>query len=60
MSKEQDIVDVCFECGILLHQKPELFVGMDQAQVALWIARQLANSGILTTPVGGSYGVICP
>lgn len=58
MTREQKLVDICFEVALRIHAHPEIFTPKTTEEVATWVAQQLNQCGFPTTPVGASWGVL--
>lgn len=59
-SREQELVDICFNIAMLLHDKKykKHFDDMDREKLAEWVAHQLRGCGFDTFPCGASWGVL--
>jgi hypothetical protein len=57
-SKEQKLIDICFDLVLTYHNFPQSFVGKSQDDVAKWVSEQLRGCGFDTEPVGASWGVL--
>lgn len=65
MNREQQLIDICFSVGLMLHDpcsreedKSSYFKGKSNEEVAEWIASQLEACGFPTKPMGSSWGVL--
>ncbi len=56
-TKEQELIDICFQIGIAVHHHRSLQC-MSKEKLAKWIADQLEGCGFPTSPVGTSWGVL--
>ena len=50
---DQKLIDIIFELGMTIRSEKEYF--KDNEITGEWIAKQLSNFGIYTTPVGSSW-----
>ena len=57
-SKEQELVDICFDIGLTIVECYDYFKDKTKEQVAEWIGGQLAGCGFHTVPVGMSLGML--
>jgi hypothetical protein len=58
-SKEQKLVDICFQCAIMVHMNPKgCFTGKTNEDIANWVSNQLRQCGFETHPIGMSWGVL--
>ncbi len=58
ISREQKLVDMCFEIGWTVAENGEFFKHESKESIAQWIASQLRACGFHTTPMGMSWGVL--
>jgi len=58
MSREQLLVDICFQVGLLMSNPKYDFVRMSEETKAEYIAKQLCDCGFDTTPCGSSWGLL--
>ncbi len=58
ISREQKLVDVCFEIGLTVADNSEFFKQKSKEDIAQWIANQLKKCDFPTTPMGMSWGVL--
>ena len=58
MSREQELVDICFSIGLQMSEQSLSFDIMPVDEKADWIAKQLREAGFDTSPVGSSYGIL--
>jgi len=56
--KEQKLVDICFQIGLVIHNQSDYFKDLSSDETADWIANQLRWCGFPTEPVGCSHGVL--
>ena len=57
-TREQKLVDLCFEIGIMISTQKYDFKKMSVEEKAEWIAEQLKIAGFKTQPMGASWGVL--
>ena len=57
-SREQKLVDICFEIGLTVADHSKFFKQKSKKDIAQWIANQLKQCGFSTTPMGMSWGVL--
>lgn len=57
-TREQALVDLCFEIGIVIANNSDYFKDKTKEQVAEWIGGQLDQCGVKTIPMGMSWGVL--
>ena len=57
-SKEQKLVDICFEMAITLQMNQEWLKKQSREDVADWVADILKKNGFPTTPCGMCWGVL--
>jgi len=64
-TREQELVDLCFEIGLMLstpgkdrNDIPYDMTKWDMEKKAEWIATQLRSCGFDTRPMGSSWGVL--
>ena len=57
-SKEQDLIDICFEVALTMKMHQETFKRMSRGDVIEWVREQLKKSGYPTEICGSSWGVI--
>jgi len=57
MSKEQDLIDIVFDVGLMVRSHPS-FRYKTEKDTAEWIASQLRQCGFDTQPMGSSWGVL--
>ena len=57
-SKEQKLVDICFEIAITLQMNQEWLKKQSREDIGKWVADQLRGCGFPTTPCGMSWGVL--
>ena len=57
MSKEQDLVDICFQMVAATTDDP-IFCKKSVPEKMLWVAGTLRKCEIYTVPMGASWGVI--
>lgn len=57
-SREQQLVDICFQIGLMISDPKYGFQNMSTETRAEWIADQLRACGFDTVPVGASWGVL--
>ena len=58
MVKEQKLIDLCFEIGLMISDPEYKFHEKEVHERAEWIARQLRECGYDTKPLGMSWGVL--
>ena len=56
-SKEQKLVDICFQVAIMVHEHPS-FKGKSSEYVVEYVAEQLRECGFDTVPLGSSWGIL--
>ena len=57
-SREQKLIDLCFEIGLMISEPEYGFQNMSNDTKAEWIADQLRKCGFDTQPCGASWGVL--
>lgn len=57
-SKEQQLVDLCFEIAITLQMNQKWLKNQSREDIGNWVAEQLKGCGFPTTPCGASWGVL--
>lgn len=58
ISEKQRLIDLVFEIGMITRTNAEYFNKISVEEYAAWIADQLREHGIETTPRGISWGVL--
>ena len=56
--REQRLINIMFEVGMMTKDYPDHFKNMTLEQYADWISRQLRENGFDTVPMGASWGVL--
>jgi len=57
-SKEQKLVDICFEIAITMQMSQKWLQKQSRDDIGKWVADQLKVCGFPTTPCGASWGVL--
>ena len=57
MKNEQQLIDMMFTLAMMMRDKSGMRY-MTKEQLAEWVARNLADCGYITEPMGSSHGVL--
>ena len=57
-NREQQLIDICFQIGLVIQSDRQTFGGRSLKYVSEWIRKQLIENGFDIVPIGMSHGVL--